>query len=414
MASHPFPAFPRACTRRALLQRSGFGVIGLSAMNFLGRGLELQGADASSADVGARYATDPVWLKAKYGPWGGPGVQPLPGPMDDIRVRDYAPVSSLVLPENHPAKARFPAIDIHAHSNAKTPQELAAWERTMDEVGLDTSVVLTGATGEAFDRMAALYLTRPTRFQVYCGVLGTDLDKPDYPQRAVAELERCYRKGARGVGELSDKGQGFAGGPNVPRNRRLHADDARLDPFFRKCAELKIPVVAHIADHPSCWKPLDVHQERPPQYQHFNLHGKDIPTHAELVASRDRMVAKHPQTTFIACHLGNQGHDLAALSQSLEKYANLHLDISARDYEVGRTPRAAAKFLTKYRDRVLFGTDMGRDLSMYRAWWRLFETPDEFMPSRQWWAYYGLELSSQILESLYRGNARRLMNWQKT
>ena len=105
------------------------------------------------------------------------------------------------------------------------------------------------------------------------------------------------------------------------------------------------------------------------------------------------MVAKHPQTTFIACHLGNQGHDLAALSQAMDKYPNLYLDISARDYEVGRTPRAAAKFLTKYRDRVLFGTDMGRDPSMYRAWWRLFETADEFMPSRQWWAYYGLELS---------------------
>ena len=103
--------------------------------------------------------------------------------MDDIRVRDYAPVNSLVLTENHPAKARFPAIDIHAHSNAKTPQELAAWERTMDEVGVETTVVLTGATGEAFDRMADLYLTRPGRFQVYCGVLATDLDKPDYPQR---------------------------------------------------------------------------------------------------------------------------------------------------------------------------------------------------------------------------------------
>jgi hypothetical protein len=89
------------------------------------------------------------------------------------------------------------------------------------------------------------------------------------------------------------------------------------------------------------------------------------------------------------------------------------MDISARDYEVGRTPRAAAKFLTKYRDRVLFGTDMGREVSMYRAWWRLFETADEFMPGRVWWRYYGLELPDRVLEALYRGNARRLMNWQK-
>ena len=125
------------------------------------------------------------------------------------------------------------------------------------------------------------------------------------------------------------------------------------------------------------------------------------------------MLAKHPKTTLISCHLGNQGHDLGTLGTALDKYPNLFLDISARDYEVGRTPRAAAKFLTKYPDRVLFGTDMGRDASMYRAWWRLFETADEFMPSRVWWRYYGLELPSRVLEALYRGNARRLLNWQK-
>jgi predicted TIM-barrel fold metal-dependent hydrolase len=124
-------------------------------------------------------------------------------------------------------------------------------------------------------------------------------------------------------------------------------------------------------------------------------------------------VAKHRQTTFISCHLGNQGHDLATLSATLEKYPNLFLDISARDYEVGRTPRAAAKFLAKHKDRVLFGTDMGREQAMYRAWWRLFETADEFMPSRVWWPYYGLELAPPILEAMYRGNAKRLMNWAR-
>jgi predicted TIM-barrel fold metal-dependent hydrolase len=110
--------------------------------------------------------------------------------------------------------------------------------------------------------------------------------------------------------------------------------------------------------------------------------------------------------------LGNQGNDLATLSKELDKYPNLVLDISARDYEVGRTPRAAVKFLGKYRNRVMFGTDMGREKSMYQAWWRLFETADEYMPGRVWWRYYGLELSAPALEALYRGNARRILNWQ--
>jgi predicted TIM-barrel fold metal-dependent hydrolase len=203
-------------------------------------------------------------------------------------------------------------------------------------------------------------------------------------------------------------------GANLPRgSARLHPDDPRLDAFWEKCAELKMPVNIHVADHPSCWKPLDVYKERTPDYQHFNLYGKDVPSWEELIAMRDRTLAKHPKTRFIACHFGNQGHDLTSLAATLDRYPNLYVDISARDYEVGRAPRTAARFLGRYRNRVLFGTDMGREKSMYQAWWRLLESADEFMPGRVWWRYYGLELPAPLLESLYRGNARQILNWTR-
>ena len=359
------------------------------------------------------WQTDAQWIKTRYGAWGGPGVDPRPGAMDTILLKDYAPKSSLVIPETQVAKAKYPAIDVHAHVNARTPEEVRAWVQTMDEVGIEMTVVLTGATGAQFDKLVELYLKPyPSRFQLWCGLDTRDNDKPDYPERAVAELARCYKMGARGVGELSDKGTGFARG-NTPRDKRLHPDDPRLDAFWNKCADLNIPVNIHVADHPSCWKPLDVYQERTPDYQHFNLYGKDVPSWEELIAMRDRLLAKHGKTRIIACHLGNQGHDLGGLAAALDKFPNFYVDISARDYEVGRTPRAAAKFLARYRNRVMFGTDMGREKSMYQAWWRLFETADEFMPGRIWWRYYGLELPNPGLESLYRNNARKLLNWTK-
>ena len=31
------------------------------------------------------WAADPEWVKARYGAWGGPGVNPAPGPMDPAR-----------------------------------------------------------------------------------------------------------------------------------------------------------------------------------------------------------------------------------------------------------------------------------------------------------------------------------------
>jgi uncharacterized protein len=360
------------------------------------------------------WSQDPEWREVKYGPWGGSSTPPS-GPMDSILLKDYAPKSSLVVPVTFVAKAKYLVIDAHTHAwNARTPAEVDAWVKTMDEVGVGMSIVLTMRTGAEFDKLVDLYLRRyPTRFQLYCGLLTANLDQPDYSERAAAELERCYRKGARGVGELIDKGFGYGFGYNKPQSQRLYPDDPRLDAFWNKAAELKIPVVLHEGDHPSCWEPLDVYQERSPDYQSYNLYGKNVPSLEELLAKRDRLLARHPQTTFIVCHLGNQGNDLATLSQVLDAHPNLYLDIAARDYEIGREPRAAARFLTKYKDRLVFGTDLGRDKDMYQAWWRLLETDDEYMPGRAGWKYYGLALPDPVLESLYRGTVKGLMNWDK-
>jgi predicted TIM-barrel fold metal-dependent hydrolase len=340
------------------------------------------------------------------------GVPVVQGPMDAILLKDYAPDTSLRVPQTVVPKAQFPVIDVHAHVNAETPLQIAEWIRVMDEVGIKQTIILTGATGAEFDRLAGLYLrSHPERFQLYCGLDISGIDAADYPSRAVRELERCHAAGARGVGEMSDKGWGFGGSSEapLPRDRRLHPDDPRLDLFWEKCADLRMPVNLHIADHPSCWQPLGPSQERTPDFQVFNLYGKDVPSFDELMAARDRMLTRHPKTTVIACHLSNQGHDLDTLSKVLDRFPNLYLDISARDYEVGRQPRNAAKFLMRYKDRVLFGTDMGRDKHMYQGWWRLLETADEFIPGRIWWRYYGLQLPAPVLQSIYRENALRLM-----
>lgn len=343
------------------------------------------------------------------------GIRVQSGPMDSILLKDYKPASSLVVQETMVPKAKYPVIDIHSHTfmnGIKTSEDVAAWVRTMDDVGIEKSIVFTGATGADFDKQVELFKPYASRFQLWCDLETTNIDAPDYPERAAAELERCYRMGARGIGELSDKGSGLQS-EKRPRGKRLHYDDSRLDLLWKKCAELKIPVNFHVADHPSCWQPLGPNQERTPDFQHFNLLDKDVPSYEELIAMSDRMLEKNPKTTFIACHLRNQGNNLGELSKAMERYPNLFLDISARDYEIGRQPRAAAKFLTRYRNRVMFGTDMGRGKEMYQGWWRLLETADEYLPGRVWWRIYGLELTPQVLESLYRSNALKILNWEK-
>jgi hypothetical protein len=73
-------------------------------------------------------------------------------------------------------------------------------------------------------RLAGLFLKRhANRFQVYCGLDTSNIESPDYPERAARELERCYRIGARGVGEITDKGWGLQASEDtaLPRTRRL-------------------------------------------------------------------------------------------------------------------------------------------------------------------------------------------------
>jgi len=343
------------------------------------------------------------------------GVPVKAGPMDSVLLKDYEPESSVVVPQTRVEKARFPVIDVHTHddmSEIKSPHDVVRWLKTLDDTGVATAVVFIDGTGDTFARKAKWFLAYPDRFQVWCGLETRDFDKPGYSTRAVAALEQCYRDGARGVGEISDKGWGIQD-EKRPLGQRLHIDDPRLDPVWQKCATLHLPVNIHLADHPSCWRPLGPHQERTPDFQVFNLYGKPVPSYEELLAKRGRVLARNPKTTFIFCHLSNQGNDLAALRTDMDRYPNLYLDIAARDYELGRTPRAAALFLARYSDRVMFGTDMGADAEMYRGWWRLLETADEYIRGRLWWRQYGLDLPSPLLEKLYRKNAQRLLNWQR-
>ena len=163
------------------------------------------------------------------------GVPVQAGAMDSVLLKDYQPESSLVVPETKLSKAKFPVIDVHSHdsmNNINTEQDVADWVKTMDAVGVETSVVFIDAVGEEFDKKAEMFLKYPTRFQVWCGLETKDFDKPDYSQRAAAELERCYRKGARGIGELSDKGWGFQP-EKLAMGKRLHLDDQRLEAVWK-------------------------------------------------------------------------------------------------------------------------------------------------------------------------------------
>ena len=132
-----------------------------------------------------------------------------------------------------------------------------------------------------------------------------------------------------------------------------------------------------------------------------------------LMQSLDNTLKSNPKTTFIACHFANCNHDLAILEHLLDLYPNLYADISARYAESSTVPRYTRAFYLKYQDRLLYGTDMGMDSSMYRITYRVLETKDEhFYDIERFgyhWALNGLDLPAEVLRKIYRENAIKLM-----
>src|SRR2546425_4346551 len=143
---------------------------------------------------------------------------------EQLLLKDYRPRSIYNIPVTRVDKARFPVIDVHSHPYARTEAQVDQWVRNMDEVGIERSIVMVGAAGKRFDDAVALFKKYPNRFEMWCGIDYTEWDQPGFAASAIAELERCRRIGARGVGELSDKGRGLrrAGNPNAPP---MHIDD---------------------------------------------------------------------------------------------------------------------------------------------------------------------------------------------
>jgi len=328
---------------------------------------------------------------------------------ETLLLKDYRPESAYRTADTQVKKARHPAIDMHAHAYARTPQELRRWVELMDEVSIQRAVILTCATGERFDELCAMYSQYPDRFELWCGLDYTGYDKPGFGPAAVKELERCYAAGARGVGELGDKGKGlFYSEPTKAWG--MHLDDPRMDPLLEKCAELKMPVNIHVADPYWMYLPMDARNDGLMNAHRWRLDNQpDIIGLEGMLEILERAVHRHPRTVFVACHFANCCYDLNRLGRMLDACPNLYADISARYAETAAIPRFAAAFYEKHQDRLVYGTDMHFNRSMYEVTFRILESSDDHFYAWEHFSYhwplYGLGLSEGVLEKVYRQNA---------
>ena len=331
-----------------------------------------------------------------------------------LKLKDYRPQSIYKVPVSKTPHAKYPVIDVHSHPYAVTKEELAQWVKTMDAAGIAKTIILTQATGARFDSLYALYSPYGDRFEVWCGFDYTGCQETGWTKKAVAELVRCHRAGAKGVGELGDKGLGESF--SEPEGTYgLHVDDARMKALYEKCAELKMPVSIHVAEPYWMYLPMDSTNDGLMNAYEWNVDmtKKGILNHAELVKTLENAVRENPKTVFIACHLANCEYDLGILGTLLQRFPNLYAEFGARYGETATIPRYMNSFCEKYQDRLLYGTDMGYSPHMYETTFRILESNDEHFYETDLfgyhWPLYGFGLQDQVLRKIYGENAKKIL-----
>lgn len=335
---------------------------------------------------------------------------------DHLLLKNYRPVSIYHIPVTIPDHAKFPVIDMHSHPYASNAEEIDNWVTTMDEMGITKTIILTYATGSQFDSLVKAYSKYKDRFELWCGFDYTGYDKPGFGPAAARELERCHKMGAKGVGELGDKGEGELYSKPV-KGYGLHIDDPRMKILLQKCAELHMPVNIHIAEDYWMFEPADSANDglMNAGEWHVDVTGNKL-NHDQLLQSLENAVRDNPKTLFIACHFANLCTNLDDAARLLDKYPNLYMDIAARYAETATIPRYMAGFYTRYQDRLIYGTDMGMEKHMYQVTFRILETNNEHFYESQLfnyhWSFSGFALDDKILKKLYWNNALKIQKYE--
>jgi predicted TIM-barrel fold metal-dependent hydrolase len=260
---------------------------------------------------------------------------------------------------------------------------------------------------------------------------------PGYGARIAAKIGAAKELGARGIKITKGLGLGYADA----QQRLLAVDDKGLDPLFDAAGKLGLPIAIHTGDPKAFWRPPTPDNER---FDELRVHPgwsffRAPVTWEQLYAQFERRVARHPRTNFIGVHFGNDPEDPARVGQMLDRHRNLYIDTAARVPEIGRVdarhdPDRMRAFFERYRERILFGTDVGvgvadEDLMLgstgatppgpadverfFTSTWRWFETRDREIPSptpiQGRWNIDGVGLSRAVLERVYHANAEKLL-----
>jgi predicted TIM-barrel fold metal-dependent hydrolase len=325
--------------------------------------------------------------------------------------------------------AKHPVIDVHTHFGFRLKgdtQALAEFVDAMNRHHIAMCVSLDAELGSESDHCQFLWNQYPDRFLVFVHINWKGSGKADQPDtwacnqpgfvRTVCEqLAVAKSHGISGVKFFKQFGLEYRNSDGT----LIRIDDSRFDPIWEACHQLGLPVLIHTGDPAAFFDPIDATNERYEEltrHPEWSFYGKDFPSRESLLAARNRVIARHPDTVFVGAHMAGDPEDLAEVGRWLDEMPNLYVDIASRIAELGRQPYSAREFVIQHQDRVLFGTDGPWPELRLTYYWRFLETRDEYFPYSEktpppqgLWNIYGIELPDGVLQKVYFQNTLRLI-----
>jgi predicted TIM-barrel fold metal-dependent hydrolase len=151
----------------------------------------------------------------------------------------------------------------------------------------------------------------------------------------------------------------FLGKPTFQRELGLKLSNPPLLAALKRAESLGLPALIHIADPPVFWSPRDPSGFVPPGWDRA-LEAGVLPSYQELQRQARQLLRACPDLKVVFPHLMSMAQDLSGLAEILENHPGVYLDLAPGlyfFYELDRQRRAAREFFSRYRERLLFGSD---------------------------------------------------------
>ena len=249
---------------------------------------------------------------------------------------------------------------------------------------------------------------------------------PDWSAATLRNIDAAVAHGAVGIKIWKNIGMALrdADGSYVM------PDDPRLEPIIAHLAATHIVLLGHQAEPRNCWLPFeqmtvrsdrDYFREHP---QYYMYRHPEMPTHAAILAARDRMLRAHPGLRFDGVHLASLEWDVDRVADFLDHYPNADVDVAARivhlEYQAVRQRGKVRRFLLRYQDRILYGSDTAYGpgdsdpaavSELHEDWlkdWRFLVSSDRMHSDDFDGTFRGLHLPRTVIDKIYRRNAEAL------